>query len=182
MEKFKGLIVVDVQGDFVGMALGTKEAVEIVPKVAEVVKNWDGVIFATRDTHTANYLETREGKYLKVPHCIIDTKGWNIVPSVQSALDAKGAVTYINKPTFGSMELVYKLHQLQSAMGYDMSDMDITLVGLCTDICVLSNAILIKNNFPEANVSVIADCCAGTTPEKHKAALASMESCQINIL
>lgn len=171
MEKI--LIVVDMQNDFVDEALGSKEAQAIVPHVVKKINDFDGKIIVTRDTHHENYLETREGKFLPVPHCIINTHGWEINPLVQAALVGKD-VTYINKPTFGSVELVNVLDEIA-----DVKNLEVELIGLCTDICVVSNAMLIKANYPEMNISVDANCCAGVTTDSHNAALATMKMCQI---
>lgn len=171
----KVLIVVDMQKDFVDGALGTQEAVAIVDNVVEKIKNFDGDIIATYDTHDENYMSTREGKYLPVPHCIKGTEGWKLDKKVQAALAAKGFVT-VHKPTFGSTELVEMIRK------YDVDNTEVQLVGLCTDICVVSNALLLKANFTEMNISVDATCCAGVTPEKHEAALETMRSCQIDVL
>lgn len=164
----KTLIVVDMQNDFIDMALGTKEAVAIVPKVREkieeYVKNGDEIIF-TRDTHGEDYMETNEGKNLPVPHCIKGTRGWEIA----DGLYVNGA-KIIDKPNFGWKN-------------WDEEDFDeVELVGLCTDICVVSNALIIKAAFPEIKVSVDSGCCAGVTPETHKAALETMKMCQINVM
>ena len=163
----KTLIVVDMQNDFIDMALGTKEAVAIVPdvkkKIAEYVKNGDEIIF-TRDTHMENYLDTPEGKKLPVPHCIKGTKGWEIA----DGLYADGA-KIIDKPNFGWQH-------------WDKENLtDVEIIGLCTDICVVSNALIIKTMFPKANVKVSKSCCAGVTPESHEAALITMQMCQIEI-
>lgn len=179
------LIVVDMQKDFVDGALGSKEAGMIVDHVVEKIKGWQGPIIVTRDTHEENYLETREGKYLPVKHCIIHTDGWQIHEKVQEALDCKKDVTYVNKPTFGCVQLADIIGNKQ---GYSKDeyisaqDMEIELVGLCTDICVVSNAMLLKAEFPEVNISVDSQCCAGVSPESHDAALTTMKFCQINIL
>ena len=171
----KMLIVVDMQNDFINGALGTKEAEAIVDHVvAEIKKYPTENIIATRDTHEENYMETREGKFLPVPHCIRGTHGWEIADAVKVAL---GSAAVLDKPTFGSVELMERITKLA-----ENDVLDITLVGLCTDICVVSNAMLIKAALPEANVSVIAGCCAGVTPESHTAALKTMGMCQINIL
>lgn len=163
----KTLIVVDMQNDFIDMALGTKEAVAIVPKVKakieEYVKNGDEIIF-TRDTHSENYLETNEGKKLPVPHCIKGTKGWEIA----AGLYVEGA-KIIDKPNFG-----WKNWENENFT-------EVELVGLCTDICVVSNALIIKAAFPEIPVSVDSSCCAGVTPESHEAALKTMGMCQIEV-
>lgn len=171
----KVLIVVDMQKDFVDGALGTKEAVGIVDNVVAKINSFDGDIIATYDTHDENYMNTQEGKKLPVPHCIKDTEGWQLDKKVQAALDAKGYKA-VYKPTFGSVDLV------EVIKGYDEADTEIMMIGLCTDICVVSNALLLKANFTEMNISVDAACCAGVTPEKHEAALETMRSCQINVL
>lgn len=171
----KVLVVVDMQNDFVDAALGSAEAVAIVDNVVEKIAAFDGEIIVTYDTHEENYMETREGKYLPVPHCIKDTDGWQLNQKVQKALDAK-EYKVIHKPTFGSTELedIFK--------GCDEKDTDVTLIGLCTDICVVSNALLLKANYPEMNLTVDASCCAGVTVESHNAALLTMKMCQINII
>lgn len=171
----KILIVVDMQNDFVDGALGTGEAAAIVDKVVEKIAGFDGEIIATYDTHYDNYMETREGKYLPVPHCIKDTKGWQLNDKVQKALDTKKYET-IQKPTFGSTALVEKLKDC------DQSNTEVELIGLCTDICVVSNALLLKANYPEMDISVDASCCAGVTPESHQAALTTMKMCQIDVI
>ena len=164
----KTLIVVDMQNDFIDMALGTPEAVAIVPKVKEKIKeyinNGDRVIF-TRDTHFENYLDTEEGKKLPVPHCIKDTRGWQIA----DGLYVEGC-KIIDKPNFGWPN--WKEENLEET----------ELVGLCTDICVVSNALIIKAAFPESKVSVDSSCCAGVTVESHKAALKVMEMCQVDVI
>ncbi len=172
----KLLIVVDMQNDFVDGALGTKEAVAIVPNVARKIENFDGDIIATFDTHFENYMGTQEGKNLPVPHCIKGTDGWNLNPKVQSALDEKGCKS-IEKPTFGSTELVEYIKQ-----NYNPEEIEIELIGLCTDICVVSNALLLKANFLETKISVDASCCAGVTRDSHNASLLTMKMCQVNIV
>lgn len=169
------LIVVDMQKDFVDGALGSAEAVAIVDNVVEKINNFEGDIIATYDTHEDNYMETREGKYLPVPHCILGTEGWELNDRVQKALDAKG-FRAVEKPTFGSVDLVDIIRE------YDVNDIRITLIGLCTDICVVSNALLLKANFTETDIAVDAKCCAGVTVEKHLAALETMRSCQIDVI
>lgn len=171
----KILVVVDMQNDFVDGTLGTAEAQAIVDNVVKKIEEFDGAIMVTHDTHFNNYMETREGKYLPVPHCIFGTEGWKLNKRVQNELDYKSYVS-INKPTFGSVELVDTIEE------YIASDTEVTLIGLCTDICVVSNAMLLKANYPELNITVDASCCAGVTPEKHKAALEVMKSCQINVI
>lgn len=172
----KLLIVVDMQKDFVDGALGTKEAVSIVDKVAEKIKNFDGDVIVTYDTHGENYMETQEGKHLPVPHCIKGTEGWQLDETVQAALSEKTYHT-IEKPTFGSVELVEYIKA-----NYNPHEIEITLCGLCTDICVVSNALLLKANFLETSIFVDSTCCAGVTPESHNAALTTMKMCQVTIL
>ena len=172
------LIVVDMQTDFVDGALGTPEAVAILENVTAKIKAYahdpDGVIFVTYDTHTEDYMETSEGKHLPVPHCIKGTAGWALHPAVAAALED---VTYpsVEKPTFGSVALPALVKE--AAAG----DFTVELIGLCTDICVVSNTLLLKANFPEISISVDAACCAGVTPETHKAALTTMGMCQIKV-
>lgn len=171
----KILIVVDMQHDFVDGALGTKEAVAIIPNVVKKIENFDGDIIVTYDTHQENYSETQEGKHLPVPHCIKGTEGWQLDKNVQSAIDKKNC-KFIEKPTFGSVALVEYLKN-----NYSPEELEIELIGLCTDICVVSNALLLKANFLESKVSVNASCCAGVTPESHNAALTTMKMCQVNV-
>lgn len=171
----KLLIVVDMQNDFVDGALGSPEAQAIVPNVVNKIKDWDGDIFCTRDTHREDYLSTREGKNLPVPHCIEDTEGHKFNEVVYAELvKSNRNFTILNKYTFGSTALP----ELVRPLGYDY----IELVGLCTDICVVSNAMLLKAHFPETDIAVDASCCAGVTPESHNAALTTMKMCQINII
>ncbi len=170
------LIVVDMQNDFVDGALGTPEAVEILDRVAEKIKGYDGYIFVTLDTHFENYLETREGRALPVPHCIKETEGWRLHPRIAAALQGKAHIL-VEKHTFGAIDLPTCIHR---AVGSAECAME--LVGLCTDICVVSNALLLRASFPEAQISVDASCCAGVTPAAHKAALETMESCQIRVI
>ena len=166
----KILIVVDMQNDFINGSLGTSEAVEIVDKVAAKIRNhWEkgGQVIFTRDTHGPDYLNTQEGRNLPVEHCVKGTQGWEI----SEILGADGAI--IDKPGFGSFELVEYLKSFEIS--------EIELVGLCTDICVISNAIILKAAFPEVPIKVDASCCAGVTPESHKNALEAMKMCQIII-
>ncbi len=171
----KILVVVDMQKDFVDGALGTNEAVAILDNVSEKIRKHDGLIFVTFDTHFENYSQTAEGKKLPVPHCIKNTDGWQLDKSVKDALKNK-TFTAVEKYTFGSAELP---NLIKNACGDD--DFEIELIGLCTDICVVSNALLLKANFPEKKISVDADCCAGVTPQLHNAALMTMKSCQIDV-
>lgn len=172
----KILIVVDMQKDFVDGALGTKEAAAIVDNVVRKIENFDGDIIVTYDTHAENYMETREGKNLPVPHCIRGTDGWRLDGKVQTALDKKVYKT-IEKPTFGSTELPSYI-----SANYNPCEIEIELIGLCTDICVVSNALLLKANFLETEISVDSSCCAGVTPESHSAALTTMKMCQVNVI
>ena len=169
------LIVVDMQRDFVDGALGSKEAAAIVPAVVKKINEFDGEIFVTYDTHYENYLETAEGKKLPVPHCIKNTDGWQLNADVENALKGR-RYTPVEKSTFGSVDLP---GLMKEAVGNE--PFTVELIGLCTDICVVSNALLIKANFPEMPVAVDAACCAGVTPEKHEAALETMRSCQIDV-
>ena len=171
----KVLVVVDMQKDFVDGALGTKEAVAIVPAVVEKINGFDGDIFVTYDTHFENYMDTAEGRKLPVPHCIKGTPGWELDGNVMKALAAK-KFTPVEKKTFGSVDLPALI---KKAVGDDKFTVE--LIGLCTDICVVSNALIIKANFPESEICVDAACCAGVTPEKHEAALETMRSCQIDV-
>lgn len=168
------LIVVDMQNDFIDGALGTNEAVAIVPKVAEKIKQFDGTVLFTRDTHRPDYLQTQEGRNLPVEHCIEGTDGWQI----RQELDALRTTEPIDKTTFGSAVLGPKLQ----AMNEEEQIGTITLIGLCTDICVISNAMIVKAFLPEVPVIVDASCCAGVTPETHENALAAMECCQIKVI
>lgn len=173
MKRF--LIVVDMQKDFVDGALGTPEARAIVPAVAEKIRGFSGEIFATLDTHGADYLSTSEGQALPVPHCIKGTPGWELNYQAAAALAEKG-YTPVEKPTFGSLALPELLRD--SACGEPFS---VELVGLCTDICVVSNALLLKAHFPQQDILVDSSCCAGVTPQSHEAALTTMRMCQIRV-
>lgn len=169
------LLVIDMQTDFVDGALGSAEAVAIIPNVLREIAKFDkSNIIATRDTHPESYMQTREGKHLPVPHCIKDTDGWQIHPAIAPAIDG---CLVIDKPTFGSTALCE--HIVKIAKDEEIS---VTLVGLCTDICVVSNAMLIKAALPEIEVTVVADACAGVTPDTHTAALTTMKMCQINVI
>ena len=167
----KVLVVVDMQNDFIDGSLGSPEAVAIVPYVSRLVKAFDGEVIFTRDTHSEDYLCTREGKLLPVPHCIKGTHGWQIT----DALTVKEGSAIIDKPTFGSTELAARLAGISGLTS-------VTLVGLCTDICVISNAMLIKARLPELDVTVDSRGCAGVTPESHENALSVMRMCQIDII
>ena len=167
------LVVVDMQNDFIDGALGTKEAVAIVPNVKAKIENFEGTVLFTRDTHFENYMDTQEGKNLPVPHCIKDTEGWQI----RTELEVLRKTEAIDKVTFGSSELPTKLKELNDAEGIE----SITFVGLCTDICVISNVMVTKAFFPEIPVIVDATCCAGVSPETHKNALEAMKVCQVKV-
>lgn len=173
MKKF--LVVVDMQKDFVDGALGTKEAEAIVGNVVKKIEGFDGEIFATYDTHYENYLDTNEGKNLPVVHCVKNTDGWKLDKAVEKALDEKG-YTMVEKKTFGSVDLPRLIEKAA-----DGENFTVELIGLCTDICVVSNALVLKANFPEAEITVDPECCAGVTPETHDAALKTMACCQIKI-
>lgn len=167
------LAVIDMQNDFIVGALGTKEAEAIVEKVAACIRDFDGEVICTRDTHYEGYLDTQEGKKLPVPHCIKDTEGWQIKEQVSEACAGKAKV--FDKPTFGSVELAEYLKKMVDLQ-------NVTVIGLCTDICVISNVLVIKAFLPEVTVKVVADCCAGVTPQSHKNALEAMKMCQVEIV
>ncbi len=170
----KYLIVVDMQNDFITGSLGTKEAQSILPKVIEKVKNFDGIVIYTKDTHQAEYLSTQEGKNLPVEHCIEGTWGWMLADELEKL--SVGCKVF-NKPTFGSVELAEYLVEENAKEAIE----EIELCGLCTDICVISNAFVIKANLTEVPVSVDASCCAGVTPESHLNALSAMKMCQVKV-
>ena len=170
------LVVVDMQKDFVDGSLGTKEAESIIPNVVKKISNFRGDIFVTFDTHFDNYMDTAEGKKLPVPHCIKGTEGWELDIRVGKALTNK-EFTKVEKRTFGSVELPELIKTAASDEAFE-----ITLIGLCTDICVVSNALILKANFPEMKIAVDASCCAGVTVSSHEEALNTMSMCQIEIL
>lgn len=169
------LVVIDMQNDFIDAALGTSEAEAIVEAVKDKIRSYPPQdVIATMDTHGENYMKTQEGRYLPVPHCIRGSEGWRIRADIRTLLD--GAKIY-EKPTFGSCALAEDLKQLSLT-----EDLELELIGLCTDICVVSNALLFKAVMPEVKITVDAACCAGVTPAKHLAALETMRSCQIQIV
>lgn len=168
------LVVIDMQNDFVSGVLGTPEAREIIQKVRDRILSFDGRVYYTRDTHGENYMSTREGKYLPVPHCIRGSYGWEIIPELCD-LRSDGV---FDKPTFGSCGLIDALVREH----LDRPIRSITLIGVCTDICVISNAMLLKAALPEVDLIVDSSCCAGVTPESHTNALSAMRACQIDIL
>ena len=170
------LVVVDIQKDFVDGALGTNEAVSIIDKCVDKIENFNGEIIVTYDTHTDDYLSSAEGKKLPVVHCIKGTDGWQLNDKIAKALQDKN-YEVVEKPTFGSVQLPEII-----AEKADGEDFDITLIGLCTDICVVSNALLLKANFYEKEIYVDSSCCAGVTVDTHNASLDTMRCCQINVL
>lgn len=179
----KILVVVDAQNDFVGGSLRNEEAIKTIPNLVNKIREFSGdAIFYTLDTHAENYLETKEGEKLPVVHCVKGTDGWKLEANVESALsDARLRnipVTKVEKPTFGSFDLIEKIKRCTL-----WDNIDIEVVGYCTDICVVSNVLAMKAAFyDKANITVDASCCAGVTPESHKAALLTMQMCQINIV
>ena len=173
----KILVVIDMQNDFIDGALGTPEAAAIVENVkAKILSYPKENVFATRDTHHQYYMDTQEGRNLPVPHCIRGTDGWQIRPEIAELIFPDHI---IDKPTFGSTQLAKLMEVLERR---EEDGIEIELVGLCTDICVVSNALLLKASMPETPISCDASCCAGVTPAKHEAALETMRSCQIRII
>lgn len=171
----KILIVIDMQKDFIDGSLGTAEARKIVPAVIEKIRSYPAEnVFATMDTHPENYLKTQEGRNLPVKHCIKGTPGWMLYPAIAPLVLEEHIY---EKPSFGSISLAQDLQNLAR-----QEPLEIELSGLCTDICVISNALIIKAFLPETPISIDPDCCAGVTPEKHRAALETMDSCQIRII
>lgn len=175
------LVVVDMQKDFIDGALGTKEAVDLVPKVVDYIKNYDGdKIIATRDTHQANYLETLEGMKLPVVHCVEGTDGWKLNNDVANALlGTKKYAGVVDKPTFGSFDLLDKIEAAACEKDEDVSQVEVC--GLCTDICVLANVELIRAKWPNAIIKVNKNLTEGVTPETKEAALQTMKMTQIEI-
>jgi nicotinamidase-related amidase len=182
------LLVIDTQNDFIDGVLGSEQAVDTVPNIVKKIEEFNnGIIITTQDTHETTYMETPEGKSLPVPHCIRGSEGWllnsDIVNTINSRISLDGISTInINKPTFGSIELANVVNNLVRSTD---EDVNIEICGFCTDICVVSNAMLIKTmlyDLNRVNISIINDCCAGVTPEKHNAALEVMKSCQINVI
>lgn len=180
MVKANVLVVVDMQDDFVDGSLGSEDAANIVPAVVEKIKEWDGPILATQDTHYEDYFDTLEGKLLPVKHCLYEQPGWDFNKGVKKALypkDGNKWVRVVIKNTFGSLTLPTVIKRLSM-----IEPESITLVGLCTDICVVSNALILRAKFPDVPMYVDSKCCAGTTKDKHEAALKVMESRQIIVL
>lgn len=185
--KSKVLIVVDMQNDFIDGSLGTPEAQAIVPKVVEKIKNWDGDIIFTKDTHDDNYLNTREGRHLPIKHCIFGTEGYIFHESIVNQMSkiTNRQFNVIQKHSFGCHYLSNDLLEEFWSNGYeDVNEIgfEFHICGLCTDICVISNAVIIQSYFPEAEIYIDASCCAGTTPEMHKKALDIMHGLQMNII
>lgn len=169
----KILVVVDMQNDFITGALGTKEAEGIVPCVVEKIRSFEGEVLYTMDTHSEDYLKTEEGKHLPVKHCIRETNGWKLQPDILNCCQEKGAKAF-EKNTFGCLTLATYVKEQKEIE-------QIELVGLCTDICVISNAMILKAAVPEVPIVVDAACCAGVTKESHTNALHAMSMCQIKI-
>lgn len=175
------LVVVDVQNDFVNGSLGTPEATYIVPNIVDKIQRWDGYIFATLDTHDEYYLDTLEGKRLPIPHCIYGTEGYKVNKHVAEALTNNKGFNenrVCRKTTFGA----YDLPDVIRRESFVECAAKIEVIGLCTDICVISNALLLKAHFPDVEIVVDSNCCAGTSPEMHQKALDVMRSCQIEVI
>lgn len=170
------LIVVDMQNDFVTGVLGTEEARRILPRLVSRVQEFEGQVIFTRDTHQSDYLETQEGKYLPVPHCIEGSDGWRLVEELEEIRLRKNSPVY-DKRTFGCPELARDLVSADARKSIE----SIELIGVCTDICVVSNALILKAHLPEVPMYVDPSCCAGVTQKAHDAALDTMRSCQIQI-
>ena len=198
-KKIKILLLIDCQVDFIDGSLANQEAQAAIPAILEKIKNFDGdAIFLTMDTHQKNYLQTPEGEKLPVEHCIYGTKGWGINEQVRDAVEARELlgmkVEYITKPTFGSVESTVACEKSLTELILDMElksaheaskkvEMEIEMCGFCTDICVISNALILKAyTYDFAEITVDSTCCAGVTPEKHNAALEVMKSCQISVI
>lgn len=173
----KYLLVIDMQNDFIDGALGTKEAEEIVSNVEKYIAGFEGIVLYTRDTHQENYMDTQEGKNLPVVHCIEGSEGFEVKEGIKKLLEERNAVGF-DKPTFGSKELARYLLEEHEKQPIE----EIVLIGLCTDICVISNAMLAKAFLPEVPVKVVAECCAGVTPASHNNALEAMKMCQIAVI
>lgn len=173
------LIVVDMQNDFITGTLGSDDAKNIVLPVKDKIENFDGTIIFTRDSHHSDYLETKEGKRLPVEHCIVDSVGWQICDTLKPFVQDR---VIIDKPTFGSVELVHHIQNIMKETNVLMQDMTFTVIGLCSDICVISNVMLLKAAFPESNVIVDTKCCAGVTPTSHHHALEAMKMCQVDLI
>lgn len=173
----KYLIVVDMQNDFTYGALRNEDAINVIPAVVKKVQNHKGNVVFTMDTHYSDYLNTQEGKNLPIPHCISHTEGWELIPKLDKIKDEKSCRVYL-KNTFSCVKLAHDLKEENKAESID----EIELVGVCTDICVISNAMLLKAFLPEVKIVVDAGCCAGVTKESHEKALDAMRACQIEII
>lgn len=173
----KILIVVDMQNDFTYGALRNEDAISIIPKVVEKIKNYEGEVIFTYDTHHEDYMHTQEGRKLPVPHCIQGSEGYNLVPEIEELRNILQARTY-EKETFGCGQLALDIQKMNEEDKIE----EIELIGICTDICVISNAMLIKTAVPEVTIKVDSTCCAGVTKESHQTALAAMAGCQIEII
>lgn len=172
MDKKKLLVVVDMQNDFIDGSLGTDAACAVVERVCKKLDDWDGRVCFTMDTHYEDYPETIEGAHIPVPHCISDTPGWRLNQSVEARKNADSFVVY--KESFGTTDLINIVNMLEIEQ--------VQLVGVCTDICVISNALLLRSSCPQIQISVDASCCAGTTPENHAIALVIMRQCCVDVL
>lgn len=189
MKEVNVLVVIDAQVDFESGSLGTEEAKASVPNIVKKIVECGNAgysIFATKDTHGADYLDTNEGRHLPVPHTIAGTDGWNLVPAVHDALSMYDTVEVL-KDTFGSRDLTSAIrakaaYESGAVISSKGRSLNIVIIGWCTDICVIANAILLKTAFPEADITVDSSCCAGVTPQAHEAALTVMKSCQINVV
>lgn len=173
----KVLVIIDMQHDFVDGVLGTSDAQSIVPLVEEQITTFEGPIIFTRDTHNADYLSSQEGELLPIEHCQKDTQGWQIMENLVNAAEQRSSmydISYVDKPNFGSFELLHRLEGMHAVNPIE----SITLMGLCTDICVVSNALILKAGLPEIPIHVNPSCCAGVTKESHVAALLTMKMCQ----
>lgn len=174
------LIVIDMQNDFIYGSLGTESAASIIPTVTTKIAQWEGGVIFTRDTHDEQYLQSQEGQMLPVVHCVKGSPGWEIVDDLVNLAKHKDSntVQVIDKGQFGTLDLIPALQDLQQRHSIE----SITFIGVCTDICVVSNALIVKAAFPEIPISVDADCCAGSSEERHQAALETMRSCQITVI
>lgn len=177
MKNDKILVVIDAQNDFITGSLGSPAAVAVIPNICKKIANFEGKVITTRDTHYDTYLNTQEGRNLPIIHCQKDTWGYDIEQSVSDALLDKEIIHNITKSTFGTTRLSETINW---AAGRTLQE--IIIIGLVTDICIITNALLLKTAFPEITITVDASCCAGTTPENHAAALQVMRSCQINVV
>ncbi len=171
------LIVIDMQNDFLTGALGTAEGASIINDVAQRAADFPGTVWFTRDTHTAEYLSTQEGQRLPIPHCIEGSEGWQLAPALETVRQTRQGQVF-DKPAFGSPQLAEALLQAHQKTPIT----SITFVGVCTDICVLSNVLLCKAFLPEVPIRVESSLCAGVTPQRHQTALSAMEACQVEIL